>query len=318
MPCSNKHRAVKFGIAIPQAFNKEPVDVALIQKFSSNRPTRLGYHSLWVQEVLDASLLEPASLLTYAAALTQNVRLGSAVLLTTLRIPLQIAKSLATLDQLSQGRLIFGAALGSNTQNYPAYGIAAEKRLRRFLEGLALIKKLWTEERVSHDGEYWQLHDERLEPKPIQKPHPPIWLGGSHPNALRRAVQLGDGWIGGRTAIDKFKTHVIAVVQILEELNRDPADFMIGKRVYIAVDSNRTRAEQKLNQWFSQVYGAGDIADSAAIYGSEQECIDKLGEVIFGRCEIADLESDLRPHGASGRTGKKHFAQDRLGLEKSA
>jgi len=290
-------RAVKFGIAIPQAFNKQPVDVVLIKNFLQQADT-LGYHSVWVQEVLDASLLEPASLLTYAAALTQNVRLGSAVLLTTLRIPLQMAKTLATLDQLSQGRLIFGAALGSNTQNYPAYGIAAERRLRRFLEGLALIKKLWTEERVSHDGEYWQLHDERLETKPIQRPHPPIWLGGSHPNALRRAVQLGDGWIGGRTAIDKFKTHVIAVVQILEELNRDPADFMIGKRVYIAVDSNRTRAERKLNQWFSQVYGASDIAGSAAIYGSEQECIDKLGEVVFAGAKLLILNpiSDHMEH----------------------
>jgi probable F420-dependent oxidoreductase len=289
--------AAQFGIAIPQGFNQEPVDVALIQSFLKKADS-LGYHSVWVQEVLDASLLEPASLLTYAAALTQNVRLGSAVLLTTLRIPLQMAKTLATLDQLSQGRLIFGAALGSNTQNYPAYGIAAERRLRRFLEGLALIKKLWTEERVSHDGEYWQLRNERLEPKPIQKPHPPIWLGGSHPNALRRAVQLGDGWIGGRTAIDKFKTHVIAVGQILEELNRDPTAFMIGKRVYIAVDSNRTRAERKLNQWFSQVYGAGDIAGSAAIYGSEQECIDKLGELILAGAKLLILNpvSDHMEH----------------------
>jgi len=289
--------AIKFGIAIPQAFNQEPVDVALIEKFLRGANTS-GYHSVWVQEVVDASLLEPTCLLTYAAALTQNLQLGSAVLLTTLRAPLQLAKMLSSIDQLSQGRLIIGAALGSNTQNYPAYGISAEKRVRRFVEGIALMKKLWTEERVNHDGEYWRLHDESLEPKPIQKPHPPIWLGGSHPNALRRAVQLGDGWIGGRTTIDKFKTHVIAVRQILEELNRDPADFMIGKRVYIAVDSNRTRAERKLNQWFSQVYGAGDIAGSAAIYGSEQECIDKLGELILAGTKLLILNpvSDHMEH----------------------
>jgi probable F420-dependent oxidoreductase len=292
-----QRQVVEFGIAIPQAFNKGPVDVALIQSFLKKADTS-GYHSVWVQEVLDASLLEPASLLTYAAALTQNVRLGSAVLLTTLRIPLQMAKTLAALDQLSQGRLILGAALGSNTQNYPAYGISAENRLRRFLEGIALIRKLWTEERVNHKGEYWELHDECLNPKPIQKPHPPIWLGGSHPNALRRAVQLGDGWIGGRTPIDKFKSHVIAVRQILEELNRDPADFMIGKRVYIAVDSNRTRAERGLNEWFSQVYGAGDIASSAAIYGSEQECVDKIGEVVLAGAKLLILNpiSDHMEH----------------------
>ena len=280
--------AVKFGIAIPQAFNHESIDLAVIQGFLKRADT-LGYHSVWVQEVLDASLLEPACLLTYAAALTQNVRLGSAVLLTTLRTPLQLAKMLSTLDQLSQGRLIVGAALGSNTQNYPAYGISAERRLRRFVEGIALIKRLWTEQSISCDGEYWKLHNERLEPKPVQKPHPPIWFGGSHPNTLRRAVQLGSGWIGGRTSTDKFKSHVIALRQILEELHRDPAEFMIGKRVYIAVDSNRTRAERVLNEWFSQVYGAGGIAESTAIYGSEQECVDKIGEVIEAGAKLIIL-----------------------------
>ena len=293
-----QHHTVKFGIAIPQAFdNKEPVDVAMIQSFLKKADTS-GYHSVWVQEVLDASLLEPASLLTYAAALTQNLRLGSAVLLTTLRIPLQIAKTLATLDQLSQGRLIIGAALGSNTQNYPAYGISAEKRVRRFVEGIALMKKLWTEERVNHNGDYWRLHNESLDPKPVQKPHPPIWLGGSHLNALRRAVQLGNGWLGGRTPTQKFREHVSAVHRYLDEFSRDPADFMIGKRTYIAVDKNKSRAEQKLNQWFNQVYKVRDIANSSAIYGNEQECIDKLGEVVLAGAKLLILNpiSDHMEH----------------------
>jgi probable F420-dependent oxidoreductase len=292
-----QHHAVKFGIAIPQAFNQEPADVALIQKFLKRADT-CGYHSVWVQEVLDASLLEPACLLPYAAAITQNVRLGSAVLLTTLRTPLQLAKMLSTLDQLSQGRLIVGAALGSNTQNYPAYGISAEARVQRFVEGLALVKKLWTEKRVNHQGEYWQLHDESLDPKPIQKPHPPIWLGGSHPNALRRAVRLGDGWLGGRTPTQKFREHVSAVHRFLDEFSRDPADFMIGKRTYIAVDNNKARAEQKLNQWFNQVYKVRDIANTAAIYGGEQECIDKLGEVVLAGAKLLILNpvSDHMEH----------------------
>lgn len=288
---------VKFGIAIPQAFNQEPVDVALVENFLKQAEC-LGYHSVWVQEVIDASLLEPASLLAYAAALTQNLRLGSAVLLTALRSPLQLAKTLSTLDHLSRGRLIMGVGLGSNTQVYPAFGLSADRRLRRFIDGIALMKELWTEERVSHDGEFWQLHDERLEPKPLQKPHPPIWFGGSHPNALRRAVRLGDGWIGGRTATDKFKSHLNILRQFLDESGRDSADFMIGKRVYIAVDSNRSRAEQRLNQWFSQVYGVGDIAGSAAIYGSEQECIDKLGELVQAGARLLILNpiSDHMEH----------------------
>jgi probable F420-dependent oxidoreductase len=290
-------RDVKFGIAIPQAFHQEPVDVSLIERFLKKADSA-GYHSVWVQEVIDASLLEPTSLLTYAAALTQNLQLGTAVLLTTLRSPLQLAKTLSTLDQLSRGRLIIGVGLGSNTQIYPAFGLSADRRLRRFIDGIALMKKLWTEERVSHDGEFWQLHDERLEPKSLRKPHPPIWFGGSHPNALRRAVRLGDGWIGGRTATDKFKSHLNILRQFLDESGRDPADFMIGKRVYIAVDSNRSRAEQRLNEWFSQVYGVGDIAGSAAIYGAEQECIDRLGELVLAGARLLILNpiSDHMEH----------------------
>ena len=275
--------AVQFGISIPQAFGKEPVDAALIEKFVKQADA-LSYHSLWVQEVIDAALLEPVGLLTYTAALTQRIRLGSAILLTTLRSPLQTAKTLSSLDQLSRGRLIIGVGLGSNTNVYPGYGISTDKRLRRFIEGVELMKLLWTEERVSHASEFWKLVDERVEPKPVQKPHPPLWFGGSHPNALRRAVRLGDGWLGGRTSTDKFRAQVAGVRQALEELKRDPATFMIGKRVYIAVDKDKARAEEKLNQWFNQVYGVGDIASSAAIYGGEQECVDKLGEMVAAIC----------------------------------
>ena len=279
---------VQFGIAIPQAFAGAAVDVTLIENFL-RKADELGYHSVWVQEVIDAGLLEPVSLLTYAAALTQRVRLGSAILLTTLRSPLQVAKTLSTLDNLSRGRLIVGVGLGSNTEVYPGYGIPAEKRLRRFVEGIELIKTLWTEDKVSRDGPFWKLVDEQVEPKPVQKPHPPLWFGGSHPNALRRAAQLGSGWLGGRTSTEKFAAQVMVLRQCLDELQRDSVDFMIGKRVYIAVDKDKSRAEQKLNQWFSEVYNVRDIASTTAIYGGAQECVDKLGDVVSAGAKLLIL-----------------------------
>lgn len=281
-------QAVKFGIAIPQGFGEEPVDRDLIETFLK-RADVLGYDSLWVQEVIDAALLEPVSLLTYAAALTQRIRLGSAILLTALRNPLQLAKILSTLDQLSRGRLIVGVGLGSNTEVYPGYGVSADKRLSRFLEGIDLLKTLWTEDKVSRDGPFWKMVDERVKPKPVQKPHPPLWFGGSHPNALRRAVQLGSGWLGGRTSTEKFKSHVAVVQRNLDELKRDPADFMIGKRTYVAVDKNKARAERKLNQWFGEVYNVRDIANTTAIYGGAQECVDKLGEIVLAGAKLLIL-----------------------------
>ena len=279
---------IRFGIAIPQAFGNEPVDVALIDDFLT-QADGLDYHSLWVQEVIDAGLLEPLSLLTYAAAVTRRIRLGSAILLTTLRSPLQLAKTLSSLDHLSRGRLIVGAGLGSNTDVYPGYCISTDKRLRRFVEGIQLMKRLWTETSVSQENEFWKLVDERVEPKPVQKPHPPLWFGGSHPNALRRAAKLGDGWLGGRTSTEKFQGQVAVVKQALEELKRDPANFMIGKRVYIAVDADKRRAERKLNDWFHHVYGVTEIASSAAIYGGAQECIDKLSELVAAGAKLLIL-----------------------------
>jgi len=290
-------QTIQFGIAIPQAFAGAAVDVTLIDSFL-RKADELGYHSVWVQEVIDAGLLEPVSLLTYAAALTRRVLLGSAILLTTLRSPLQAAKTLATLDNLSRGRLIVGVGLGSNTEVYPGYGISAEKRLRRFLDGIDLLKTLWTEDKVNYDGAYWKLVDERVEPKPMQKPHPPLWFGGGHPNALRRAARLGSGWLGGRTSTEKFAAQVMVLRQALDELKRDPSDFMIGKRVYIAVDKDKNRAEQKLNQWFSEVYNVRDIANTTAIYGGAQECVDKLGEIVLAGAKLLILNpiSDHMEH----------------------
>jgi probable F420-dependent oxidoreductase len=279
---------IQFGIAIPQGFGGASVDVTLIENFL-RRADALSYHSVWVQEVIDAGLLEPISLLTFAAALTRRVRLGSAILLTTLRTPLHLAKALSTIDNLSRGRLIVGVGLGSNTEVYPGYGVSADKRLRRFLDGVELLKALWTENKINHDGTYWKLVDERVEPKPVQKPHPPLWFGGSHPNALRRAAKLGSGWLGGRTSTEKFAAQVMVLRQALDELKRDPAEFMIGKRVYIAVDNVKSRAERALNQWFQDVYHAGNIASSAAIYGSAAECVDKLGDLVSAGAKLLIL-----------------------------
>jgi probable F420-dependent oxidoreductase len=270
---------LKFGIAIPQQYPKLPVDTGILERFLKNAEG-FDYHSLWTAEqIFSAPSLEPLTLLTYAAAHTQKIKLGSAVLLAALRKPVHLAKALATLDQLSQGRLIVGLALGANTKIYPAFGLSPERRLRRYLDGIELMQKLWTEEKVSHDSAFYRLENESLWPKPFQSPHPPLWFGGGSPNALRRAVRLGSGWIGARESTDLFKSRVEALRQCLTEAKRDPETFMIGKRVHIALDGDKARAKQKLAEWFGQVYGSTGIVESVAIYGDEQECLDKVAAV---------------------------------------
>src|SRR5207245_6742405 len=165
----------------------------------------LGFESVCVVEQILGSIriLEPLTLLTYAAACTERIRLGCGGLRAALRSPIHLAKSVATLDQLSGGRIDLGVGLGGNPRIYPAFGLPAARRAARFDEGLRLMRRLWTEERVTLDGEFFKLQNASMEPKPVQKPHPPLWFGGHHPNALRRSVELGDGFIGAASVSTK-------------------------------------------------------------------------------------------------------------------
>ena len=273
-----------FGIGAPQVHTHLPVDLEEIRRYIE-RAEALGFHSLWVQEQAGlraaAGALEGVSMLSYAAALTRRIRLGNAVFLINLRNPIQLAKSLASLDQLSQGRLIVGVGLGGVTRLYEAYGLSPEHRVSRFVEALTLMKKLWTEENFTFEGKFWQIEKASLLPRPFQKPHPPVWFGANSPAALKRAVKHGSGFIGaGSSSSGDFKSKVQTVLSALAEAKKDSADFMIGKRVYLAVDKDRERAAKRLREWFGLFYGQADLADRVAVWGSAEECIERLKEII--------------------------------------
>jgi len=270
------------GISIPQTFAESPIDLQLIREFVP-RAEALGYDSLWVQEQMigDAPILEPVTLLTYAAALTATVRLGTAVLLTAIRNPVELAKSLATLDQLSKGRLVVGVGIGSPHTPHEVFGVPRDRRPRRFVEGLQVMKALWTSPRAAVNGEFWKFENVAMAPKPIQRPHPPIWFGARTELGLKRAVRHGDGWMGpGSSSSAEFVQHVGLIRRFLGETKRDPAKFAISKRVYIAVDDDRDRAERRLRGWFSVRYRNAGMAPRVSIFGSSSECLDRLGELV--------------------------------------
>jgi probable F420-dependent oxidoreductase len=275
-------RRVELGVAIPQTWLGGALDVRKLREFLA-RAEALGFQSAWVVEQILGPIrsLEPVALLTYAAACTERLRLGSAVLLTALRSPVHLAKSLATLDQLSAGRLSVGVGLGGNARIYGAFGLSASRRAERFAEGLEVMKRLWTEERVTFAGEFFTLQNASMQPKPLQKPHPPLWFGGHHPNALRRAVELGDGFIGaGSASTATFVDEVKLLRGLLEAAGRDPATFPVGKRVYIAIDQDRARAGRRLAEWFGAFYGKPELAAEVAVWGDAGECVARLSEII--------------------------------------
>jgi probable F420-dependent oxidoreductase len=272
------------GIEIPQVFLDGKVDMEHVRTFVSRAET-LGYESLWLQEriISDFAMLEPVSLLNYVAAITGKLRLGVSVVLLTLRNPIQLAKSVSTLDCMSDGRAALGIGLGGGHlgSHEEVFGYSREKRVRRFTEAIQVMKLLWTQPKASFHGTFWNFTDVSMEPKPVQKPHVPVWFGGHHENALRRAVRFGDGWMGaGSSSSGAFVRESSAIRRFLEEAARDPATFGIAKRVYLAVDSDKGRAERRLREWFNRRYRNGELATRVSIWGSRPECTEKIQQLV--------------------------------------
>ena len=141
--------------------------------------------------------------LSYVAALTTRLRLGVSVLVLPRHNPIHLAKELAAIDQMSGGRLIVGVGLGA-ANDLPQYGISPERRVRRFMEHVEIMKALWTQTPVRYSGELYDLDNVNIEPKLAQQPHPPLWFGANADVAIRRAVRHADGWTGAGSAPARY------------------------------------------------------------------------------------------------------------------
>jgi len=274
---------------MPQRFADGTFDPESFRAFLS-RAEALGFESAWTQEQVLGRFpqLGPTETLTFAAACTERIRLGCAVYVTPLHSPVHLAKSLSTLDQLSGGRLEVGVGAGGKQRAFAAFDVDPATYIARFTEGVALMKACWTEPTITFDGRFWQLHGAVMEPKPIQKPFPPLWFGGGHPNALRRAVRFGGGFFGaGSSTTAQFRDQVRELRTILTDEGRDGAEFPVAKRVYIHVDEDVDRARRLVSQNLAQIYA--DIAadfTTVAVFGSPTTCIEGVREVIDAGAEL--------------------------------
>ncbi len=271
---------VQIGVSIPQHFPGGDVDMDLVRRFAE-RAEQLDYHSIWVMESLlgKSPILEPVSLLGYLAAVTTRVRLGSSVVVLTFRHPISFAKSMASVDLMSGGRLIVGVGTASPRHNVP-FRPPADRRVRRFTETLEIMKALWTEPVANYRGDIWQLEGASMEPKPVQRPHPPVWFGGRSPATLQRAVRQADGWMedSGSTA-PEFREQVALIRRSLEEAGRDPSSFVISKRLTVVVDSDAARARRQVQDWYTNYYGNPAPAANA-IVGSVEHCRERVAEFV--------------------------------------
>ncbi len=221
---------IGFGLPVSGAW-ATPANISHVAR----RAEELGYHALWTfQRLLSdvdgrigemyRSVLDPLITLAYAASVTSHIRLGVAVVNMPFVSPALLAKQTATLDILSGGRLDVGLGLGWADREFAASGVSKHRSAQRADEFISTLRSLWTDAVVSHEGEFYEIPPSRMEPKPIQKPHPPILLGGFAPPALRRAGRLADGWISsGRADLTTLGASVEIVRDAAARAGRDPA-----------------------------------------------------------------------------------------------
>ena len=166
------------------------------------RAEDLGFDSVWMEEqhsVTDHYWPSPLPVLAGFVTRTTRMRLGTDILVAPFYHPVRLAEDAAMLDVMSGGRFVLGIAIGYKPDEFALYGAALEKRGARFEEQLAVMKALWTQDRVAFHGTYYTV-DGRLEPRPVTRPHPPVWIGGWGDITLRRAATLADNWVPGPTA----------------------------------------------------------------------------------------------------------------------
>ena len=271
---------IALGMSLPHR-SPHPIAAAVVRQVAQ-RAEALGFSDLWVtNNPLDhAGCFDSLTLLTYAAALTSTIRVGVSVLVLPLYNPIHVAHQVATLDHLSGGRAILGVGLGRE-QHYAEFQIPRERRVRRFLELVELMKALWTQPQVTYQGQIFRVKAGVMGPKPIQKPHPPVWLGGGHPDALRRAAAIADGWMGaGSSSSAAFGQGVPLIRAALEKAGRDPAGFPISKRVFMSVHERPEIARAEVDRWFSIVYRNLAMTTTVGVYGTPAQVHEQLEALV--------------------------------------
>jgi probable F420-dependent oxidoreductase len=249
---------MKFGVTIPNNWGiDDPQQVLALGPVAEE----LGYNSVWVMDHLfnvgyirqrldDQPYYHPLAMLSYLSATTGRVMLGTSVLVLPYHHPVELAKYTATLDQMSGGRVTLGVGVGAMTEEFEALGVPMQQRGALTNECIAIMKELWTNPDPRYHSNRWNFSDLKFSPKPVQKPHIPLWIGGSSPGALRRAATLGDGWHPSGLSPEEFRIGREEVRKLATAAGRDPDAVTMSLRVEVEVhgrpSSQRAQSRSRL------------------------------------------------------------------------
>lgn len=238
---------------------------------------RLGYDILWYRDhvLWHSPVLDPFTMLGAIAARTSRIRLGPGVLLLPLRSPAVVAKAMATLDTVSAGRAVLGVGIGGEfPKEFEVTGVPLKERGRRANESLQAIRALWTMFPATFTGTSHRFADVAMEPRPVQTPYPPIWVGGRSDAALRRAAQFGDGWLAYFVSPRRFEESLETIVA----KRAKPDGFHGGLVLYICVADTREAARAAATQYLANEYRQSFDAfvDRFCALGRPADCIEAI------------------------------------------
>lgn len=245
------------------------------------RAEQLGFDSIWSGDhiIMHSPILDVMTVLASFAAITERVRLGTAVYLMPLRHPVAIAKQVTSLDLLSDGRFTFGVGVGGEiAREFDAVGVPVHERGRRTDEGLEILTRVLSEDDVTYEGKHYQIHHVTLAPRPRQQPHPPIWVGGRSEAALRRTARFGSCWLGYLVSSARLQDALRQIHAMAPAYKRDPTTIQGGMLLFTAIAQDYETARQmaiaNLSRRYNQPFDT--LVDRYCILGTPEQCLDKL------------------------------------------
>ena len=272
----------QFGIYLPNVgWDTLPQPLKIVEY--AVMAEELGFDSVWVEDRLLHSrveVLEALTTLTFVASRTKRIRLGTSVLLVNLRNPLILAKTLSSLDYLSNGRVIAGVSLGGRPDEYTAAGVQMKRRVSRFIETLEAIRLIWGNESESTTFRHFQAPTREMFPECVQR-QIPVWIGGMAEPVLERVATYGDGWLASSTtSADEFAQGWAKIQKLARKLGRDTERLMPAKFTYIHVDDSSERALELLETNLPRYYDFPYDTKRLAIYGPPDQCIERSRQIL--------------------------------------
>jgi probable F420-dependent oxidoreductase len=274
-----------FGIAM-RNFTRAPQlpDARALVEYGV-RMEELGFDSLWVWDHVllgvepSFPIIDSLTLLTAIASRTRTIKLGTGVLVLPLRNPVVLAKQLASMDQLSDGRLLLGMASGWYKREFDAVGVPFERRGRIMDQSLEILNRLWTEDMV--EGQYGQynLRNAVMLPKPVQRPRPPLLIGGYVDRVLKRAAVASDGWLTYFYRPESFTTSWAKIRGFAKGAGKDPDRLLNANQLPIVIGRSRAEIEGPMMEWLTTEWDYAAWSEStkdSAIMGTVDECVEQL------------------------------------------